>query len=90
MYDLKLVSKKFFEEKEGEYASEYMRRPNKSSGGNYYLTQVAYLGKTYLGMVLHAYHRNRLTRTQLAEYLGVRARSLAGLEQAFVSRPGFA
>jgi len=68
MYDLKLVSKKFFEEKEGEYASEYMRRPNKSSGGNYYLTQVAYLGKTYLGMVLHAYHRNRLTRTQLAEY----------------------
>jgi len=90
MYDLKVISRKFLEEKESEYAAEYMRRSSKSSGGNYYLTQIAYLGKTYLGMALRAYHQERLTRTQLAEYLGVRARSLAGLEQAFLNRPGFA
>ena len=90
LYDLKLVTKQFFDEKEAEYVADYMRRPSKSSGGNYYLTQVTYLGKTYLGMVLQAYHRNQLNRQQLADYLGVRARNLDGLEQAFLNRPAFA
>ena len=90
LFDQRLISKKFFDEKEAQYVADYMRRRTKSAGGNYYLTQVAYLGKTYLSMAFQAYHRNSLSRQQLAQYLGVRTRSLEALEQAFLNRPAFA
>jgi Zn-dependent peptidase ImmA (M78 family) len=91
LYELKRVSKNEYEEKEGKYVADYIRqRGAKGGGGNYYLTQVAYLGRTYIALVMNAYRRKKLSRQQLAEFLGVRAHSLEGLEQASFARPAAA
>jgi Zn-dependent peptidase ImmA (M78 family) len=54
------------------------------SGGNYYNNQVAYLGRRYIDMALRAYHQHRIDEDQLADYLLVKPRNLAALEEKFL------
>jgi Zn-dependent peptidase ImmA (M78 family) len=58
--------------------------PPKTSGGDYYNTQLAYLGRPYVAMALKQYHQQRITEEQLAEYLNVKPKSLATLEERFL------
>ncbi len=53
------------------------------SGGDYYNTQQAYLGHKYMGLVFEQYYQNRITQRQLADYLDIKAKSIAGLEDVF-------
>lgn len=50
------------------------------TGGNYYLTQAAYLGDRYLQLVFGKHYQGKLSIEQVADYLGVRTKSVAGLE----------
>lgn len=52
-------------------------------GGDYYNTQQAYLGHKYMGLVFEQYYQNRITQRQLADYLDIKAKSIAGLEDVF-------
>jgi Zn-dependent peptidase ImmA (M78 family) len=54
------------------------------NGGNYYNTKLAYLGRQYVGLALGAYHQNRITEDQLADYLDVKPRNIAVLEETFM------
>lgn len=49
-------------------------------GGNYYATQATYLGDKYLQLVFSKYYQGRLNLEQVADYLGVKVKSVAGLE----------
>jgi Zn-dependent peptidase ImmA (M78 family) len=50
------------------------------AGGNYYLTQAAYLGDRYLQLVFSKHFQGKLSVEQVADYLGVKTKSVAGLE----------
>lgn len=56
----------------------------KSSGGDYYNTQLAYLGRPFVAMALRQYHQQRITEEQLADYLNVKPKYVATLEERFL------
>lgn len=49
-------------------------------GGDYYNTQIAYLGDKYLEIAFNAYYRKTINDMQLADYLNVRMDNLPSLE----------
>jgi Zn-dependent peptidase ImmA (M78 family) len=54
------------------------------SGGNFYNNHVAYLGRRYIEMALRAYHQHRISEDQLADYLLLKPRNIAALEEKFL------
>jgi hypothetical protein len=50
----------------------------------YYNTQLAYLGRPFVAMALKRYHQQGITEEQLADYLNVKPRNLATLEERFL------
>jgi Zn-dependent peptidase ImmA (M78 family)/transcriptional regulator with XRE-family HTH domain len=78
LLDKGLVTQTLYEEKAAEWTAQAEER--ETSGGNYYATQATYLGERYLKLVLGKHYQGKLTLEQTADYLGVKARNLAGLE----------
>lgn len=75
--DRGLVQQAYYEAKVKQWADE---SENGGSGGDYYATQSTYLGERYLQLVFSKHYQGRLTLEQVADYLGVRTKSVAGLE----------
>lgn len=67
-----------------EAARRWAASQRVGSGGDYYRTKLAYLGRQYVGLALGAFHQNRITEDQLADYLDVKARNVGGLEEKFM------
>ena len=53
------------------------------TGGNWYNTKIAYLGRNYINLAFRHYYQNRIDETQLAEYLDTKPRNLNALEEHF-------
>lgn len=79
LLDKQLISQELYEEKSAEWAAQAAKRDG--TGGNYYATQASYLGEHYLKLVLGKHYQGRLTLEQVAEYLGVKPKNVAGLEE---------
>lgn len=79
LLDKGLVSQALYEQKSAEWTAQANERD--SSGGNYYSTQATYLGERYLKLVLGKHYQGKLTLEQAADYLGVKAKNLVGLEE---------
>jgi len=86
LLDRGLVDQDFYETRAAKWTKEYLESKSESGGGSYYRTQAAYLGNKYLGLVFGKYYQGRLTMEQVADYLGVRTKSVAGLEQVFTGK----
>jgi len=86
LLDRGMIDHKYYEAKAGQWAKEYLAGKAESGGGNYYRTQAAYLGNKYLGLVFGQYYQGRLSIERLAEYLGVKTTSVAGLEHIFADK----
>lgn len=69
------------------YINDYFRfkKDQKSSGGNYYNTQIAYKGEHYLKLVFNQYYTQRITVTQLSKYMNMKIPSL----QTLVTKKGW-
>ncbi|MGE5552077.1 MAG: ImmA/IrrE family metallo-endopeptidase [Bacteroidota bacterium] len=76
-----LVDRDFYELKAEEWTRQYEESRGEGSGGNYYATQAVYLGDKYLQLAFRRYYEGRFDVGQLADYLNVKASSVAGLEQ---------
>lgn len=59
------------------------RKPGGGGGGDYYWTKLAYLGREYVSLALGEFKKNRIDESQLADYLDIKPRNLAGLEEHF-------
>jgi Zn-dependent peptidase ImmA (M78 family) len=55
------------------------------SGGNWYRTQITYLGREYIELAFQQYYQNRIDDAQLAEYLDTKPRNVGTLEEYFSS-----
>jgi len=85
LLDLGLVSQKAYAKKASQWAQDYFDNAPEE-GGNYYLTQAAYLSDRYMQMAFGNYYQGRISLEQLAGYLNVKASNVAGLEQIVVER----
>lgn len=83
MLDHGLVEQSYYEAKAKQWAEEVKKG---GSGGDYYATQAAYLGEHYLQLVFSKHYQGRLTLEQAADHLGVRTKSMAGLEEMLLRK----
>ena len=84
MRDRQLVTQQVYEQWSKEWQQELHGRAG--SGGDYYLTKGAYLGDHYLELVFSRLYHNRITVEQLAEYLGIKTKSVPGMEALLFQR----
>ena len=81
--DRGFVDQAYYEAKARQWADEL---EGAGTGGNYYATQSTYLGERYLQLVFGKHYQGRLTIEQVADYLGVRTKSVAGLEALMLGK----
>ena len=56
----------------------------KGTGGDYYNNQMAYLGRTYLGVAFERFYQSRFDIVQLADYLNIKPKNVPVLEARFL------
>jgi Zn-dependent peptidase ImmA (M78 family) len=71
------VSKSFYERQ----AKFWAQQQKPGSGGNWYASQKTYLSDRFAKEVVSRYYRNQLSVQQASDFLGVKAKNFAGLEQ---------
>ena len=59
---------------------------NKPKGGNYYYTQMTYLGYKYTKFVFNQYYQQRITQEQVADYFDIKQKNINSFETAFHER----
>lgn len=78
--DNNAVSEELYREKSHEWNQDYLRNKKKSSGGNYYLTKVSYLGESFTKSAFIQYQKGGFERADLAAHLNCKAKNLNKLE----------
>ena len=61
-------------------------RARGSSGGNYYASQMAYLGESFVDLGFSQYRAGNVTRADLADHFGMRAETVGRLEDYLLAR----
>lgn len=79
------VSDKFYKEKVRQWLDE-RPKTDAEGRGNYYSNQVTYLGNKYLSLVFGKLYQGFINTDQAADYLDVKTKNVAGLEQTFTRR----
>lgn len=80
LYDHRLVNQETYELKSHEWNKEYLSRPKKGKGGNYYLTKISYLGEGYTKIAFDNYYKGRITGPELGNHLNMNSRNLKKLQ----------
>jgi len=80
LFDHGEVTKQYYEEKAAEWNRDYLRRERLTTGGNYYLTRLAYLGEGFARLAFQNYYQGRFSPDELARHLNINARLLPKLE----------
>ena len=62
------------------------QRRSESGGGDYYNTQLAYLGANYIRLAFSRYYQNRFDDVRLAEFLNITPRNLSTFEARLAAR----
>lgn len=86
--DLKYITQVFYETKVKEWETERLERPksNKGRGPTYYQTRGAYLGEHYIETVFSKYYQGAISKSELAEYLGIKEANVGKFEGHLLSR----
>jgi len=78
--DLNHITNAFYEAKVNEWKVERLARGSSSSGGNPYYTKGAYLGAHYIETAFGKYYQGAISKTQLADYLGMKETHVSTFE----------
>lgn len=70
--DLNHITNAFYEAKVKAWNEERLTRGSSGSGGNHYYTKGAYLGPYYIETAFGKYYQGAISKTQLADYLGMK------------------
>jgi Zn-dependent peptidase ImmA (M78 family) len=82
--DRRWITQTEYERATAEWNAQRQPGGDEDGGGNHYYTKLAYLGREYVGLVLHEYHRNRIDRDQLADFLDTKPKNVATLEEYYL------
>ena len=78
------VNEEFYLQKQDQWNKEWFDRPKKKAGGDYYRTQAAYLGDTFLKLCFGKYYSGQITKGTLADCFGIRAKNISKLENVLL------
>ncbi|MBN1796107.1 MAG: ImmA/IrrE family metallo-endopeptidase [Sedimentisphaerales bacterium] len=78
--DLNYISKTIYEAKVNEWEEERAARSGYAKGGNSYYNKSAYLGSSYIEAAFGKYYQGDISRTQLADYLGMKETHVSTFE----------
>jgi Zn-dependent peptidase ImmA (M78 family) len=78
--ELDHITKEFYEAKVIEWRRERSTRGKAGSGGNPYQTKRAYLGPHYIETAFGKYYQGAISKTQLADYLGMKEMHVSTFE----------
>lgn len=82
LVDHRMVSSDDYESLVEKWLDDYEKSKNKKSrGGNYYATQATYFGQKFLNLLFSKYYSGSLSIQQVAGYMNIRAKNVAGVEQ---------
>ncbi len=81
--DNKTYSHMIKEQTEKFHRAQLKEIGENEQSGNYYFNQRIYLGNKYIELALQKYHRQHISKQQLADYLDIKVRSVSGLEDVF-------
>ena len=87
--DRRLISRDYYTKKAEQWTYEARKRIT-GFGGNYYATKGAYLGEGYLSLAFSRYYQKKISINQLADYLGVKAKNISGMESVLFNKGGLA
>jgi Zn-dependent peptidase ImmA (M78 family) len=77
--DRRLITQSAYE----EAAQRWAAQKQSGGGGDYYRTQIAYLGRDYIALALRQFYQNRIDDEQLGEYLNTKPKNVGVLEEYF-------
>lgn len=88
LLDQSLIAQNSYGKKIEEWnkTSETSKKQQKKGGGNYYSTKAAYLGNAYISLVLSNYYQGRIDVERASEYLDIKSKSFAGIEESFLKQ----
>nr|WP_242045007.1 ImmA/IrrE family metallo-endopeptidase [Leptolyngbya sp. FACHB-1624] len=88
LLDQSLIAQNSYGKKIEEWnkTSETSKKQQKKGGGNYYSTKAAYLGNAYISLVLSNYYQGRIDVERACEYLDIKSKSFAGIEESFLKQ----
>ena len=78
--DLNHITNAFYEAKVNEWEAERLTRGSSGSGGNPYYTKGVYLGSHYIETAFGKYYQGAISKTQLADYLGMKEMHVSTFE----------
>lgn len=79
LLDQEMVTQKYYTTKVREWEQATADKES-GGGGDYYRNIGAYLGEPYLERAFSKYYQKRISMEQLADYLGVKVKSVPGME----------
>ena len=86
--DRNIIDQKYYSEKTQEWAESAKQK--KGAGGDYYRNMGIYLSQKYIELAFSHFYQKRISDSQLADYLGVKAKSLSGMGNIMMSKGTYA
>lgn len=83
-----VVSQEYYLSKAREWNNDYLRIPPKKPGGDWFLTQLAYLGEGYTNLAFESYYSGRLSKEQLGQHLNINAKNVDKME-SYIGRQSY-
>ncbi|MBW2741571.1 MAG: ImmA/IrrE family metallo-endopeptidase [Deltaproteobacteria bacterium] len=84
--DLGYIDHEFYNAKVRKWEYERLKYDRSGSGGNYYLTQKAYMGDRYVERAFSKYYNGFISKLQLSDYLGIKEANVVKFEDHLLSR----
>ncbi len=78
--DAGVITNKEYHEQIKEWKEKGYAKKDEKEGGNYYLTQKAYLGETYTKLAFSKYYQNKIDSVKLSELLNIKPKNLQRFE----------
>lgn len=80
MLDFDLIDNEDYASQSQEWNNDYLRSKKEASGGNWYLTKMAYLGEGFVQTAFHNHRKGRFDTAALANHLNVKAKNIKKFE----------
>ncbi|MDD5455900.1 MAG: XRE family transcriptional regulator [Candidatus Margulisbacteria bacterium] len=79
--DLKLIDNSFYKKMTMKWIDDLkLINQKKTPGGNYYYTNISYLGENYINLAFSKYYQNKISIENLSEYLNTKVKNIESFE----------
>jgi len=81
LLDHRRITQATYEAKVAEWEDDLYRHYGGTTGGSYYSNQGVYLSEGFVSLAFHQFHAGRIALSDLADYLGMKAKNVGKFEE---------